>query len=310
MNNLFEKSDLVDIKNSLNLKISGENYIEIETMVNSLIALNNILKSASEEIYPNLETKMVIDKVEPGNSITTFLTILGAVLGISADSITVAKTIVSIFQLRKHLKGEKPKKVTTIVNDSENVIVQNIDGTNNTVNINVFNTYVSNPSIEQNLNKFGKDLSSTNRTSFELLETTENNLEDPGFVSFDKGDIESLTKKIPVNEIDVDPEDVLTKETLYLVTAKYNSTAMWDFTMSDGQRISAQIHDINFLNKVNSGMIGTTGKTEMKVDLLTVINKGLTTSNRKIKTRYYIKKVHEISNPFDGETPTLFDYIL
>lgn len=308
MDNFFNDMDLFELEEKLNLRISGDNFIELETLVTSLTTLSSIVKSASDDLFPNSDIKVVIDKIEPGNSITTYLSVIGQVVAIGAGSITIIKAIVHLFKLRKNLKGEKPKNITTNVNDSEKVIVQNHIGEKSEVNVDILKIYLTNPSIEQNLNKLGKDLTSTNRSSFEFKETTKNTFEEAEHVSFDKNDIEALTKKIPVNEIDVDPEEVLTREILYLVTAKYNSNAMWDFIMSDGQRISAQIHDISFLNGINSGRIGTTGKTELEVELLTVINKGLTTSDRKIKTRYYIKKVHKLRNPYDGEQPTLFDF--
>ncbi len=157
-------SSMTDFK----VKFDGSpQYIDAQTLINSLFNLSAAIQEINRELQPDSHIEIKIRAVEPG-SFWLDLTILGETIpnlftneNLDTGSKIIA-TLVGLFTLRKFLKGEKPKEITSqkdnkikIENNNGQIIVvegsvYNLNDKNKIVEkavTNTFETLEADPSV-------------------------------------------------------------------------------------------------------------------------------------------------------------------
>lgn len=114
-------------KSNFSISFGGENEIEVKTLVNSLKTVMNLIEYVSKEIEGCNDIKIKIKDTQKGSFEVNFEVIASVIPFIfTVQNINLAKTcietICGLINIKKHLKGEKPKKVER---EGGNVIIEN-----------------------------------------------------------------------------------------------------------------------------------------------------------------------------------------
>ena len=126
----------------LTFKLEGENELNVRNFSEMLIGTENILKKITNVTKDNTSLELKIVAIKEGSFEFDLLAILGTLPELFQGIITAYDLIESFLEwiyFKNWLKGEEIKEM---VSNENNVIVNKVDGTNNTItnniNINIF----------------------------------------------------------------------------------------------------------------------------------------------------------------------------
>lgn len=286
-------------KESLKIRFNGADEINLETLTSSLHSTLDCLRIVADDILTKEDScKFVVKNVEKGSFIididvlkeiaTTFIPVIS----------TVAGTVLTIFKIRQHLKGKKPKEVKKD-NDNQTTIV-NVDGKNQTINTNVFNVYTSNPEIERKLAQLSDVIAKDDKRTSLVLEENDDNGKTIERVSYTQEEVASTTTPVDMSEYAQDIEESVNDIWLKIKKLYLQGNAKWDFYTDIGsQTICAVIEDNEFLEKIHNNAIYVVAETRLFVKLK-VIRKIDKQGKQLDRKQYFITKVLEIIQPKDG----------
>ncbi|MHB7978919.1 hypothetical protein CF067_00955 [Clostridium sporogenes] len=272
---------------NFSLCLGGKKDIEINTLIKTLEhtveLMNWIINKQNKHSYAKIAVK--------GTKEGSFVVDLSALVAITPtlftlQNINLAKTCVDtmcgMINLKKHLKGEKPKKVEKI---SEGVKIENKDCKEM-----VFNNYTFNLYNEDSDKIISKVFNNCKRDSFSIKEEEKNKV----FVQ--KKEFENMVKEI---DFSTEEQIITNVNTVELQIRKPDLTGntQWEFIYNNN--IKATIQDQKFLDKVHKGEISINAKTRIRAELQieTVLNE----KNDILKTNYTVVKVIEIIKYADNQ---------
>lgn len=276
------------------IKFEGENDIYLDTLASSLNATIDSLKIiADQALSENDFCKFKVVNIQKGSFevvIQTIQEIAPQLLVVIPAANSVLNIFNTIWEIRKHLKGEVPKSIEHIENQ---VKIENNDGTIQIFNHAVFNIYAKNPSIEKELANLSKAVSDdTLRNGLNL--TYIDNAGEKADVSIPKDELRLLSNPIDVESFSNDTTENIMVTDVTVHKPDLIGDSKWNLFLNNS-RITAEIEDKYFLNRVRAGDILFSGNTKMNVTLVSRFKsttEGLPEPNTK--ATYRITKVHRV----------------
>lgn len=281
--NTFIKSEA-----QFTFELEGESYLDATTLSR---ILDNTVQVVNEVVQGDKDTfvNLKITKFSTGSFDIDFQAIAEQIENIITDPKTVAAGIVSAvvgaFEIVKHLKGEKPKK---IIAKGDNTQITNTDGDTLTVDNSIANKFFDNAEIENavvNIVTVVRD--DTERPGFKIKSKT--NVNNDKVIEYKRSDFEVIS---PVVEKMIDEEqEVLVNEVdAVLVIRKPDlvGDSKWGFIYNT--YIDAAIEDKDWIENVREKNIkfGKNMRLPVKLRIETKLTKDGALTN---DTTYTITKV-------------------
>lgn len=276
------------------IKFEGENDIDLETLALSLNSTIDALKSIADEVLTENDfCKFKVVNIQKGS----FEIVIKTIQEIAPQLFTVApqiESVLSIFKtiwdVRKHLKGEVPKKIE---HADDKVKIENNEGTVNVFNSEAVNIYINHPSIEKELAEFSKVVSE-DLTREGLTLSYTNNSGRKQDINVSKNELRSLSHPVDVEKLNEDLKENIMETDVIVHKPDLIGDSKWNLFLNT-TRITANIEDKVFLERVRAGEILFSGNTTMQVTIVSryrVNQQGLPES--RSKATYRITKVHKV----------------
>ncbi|RPH99066.1 MAG: hypothetical protein EHM72_12190 [Calditrichaeota bacterium] len=234
------------------LKFDGPaNEIEAVTFLKSLSGVTSIVEEVNDELQTGSRLRITIKSLEKGSfivnigigtfdigAIQTFLSKL------SLDTVQkIITCFVSILNLRKLLKGEKPKEIKD--SGSEYQLTTN-RGTIINVDKITYNIYLNNDKVNDAVGIAFEALDSDHAvTGFEVLDGQQNKL----FEAV-REDFEGMSQTLVSEE--VNKKTITAVAVLNIYKVIFDNKYKWEFYLK-GNKISANICDADFFKRIDSG---------------------------------------------------------
>lgn len=279
---MHEKSEA-----KFSMHFGGEKEIDLRTLITSLDGtvelINNVANAQDKDAFVKInvtgtrEGSFVIDLAAIASTAHTLLT---------KENVNFAKTCIDsvcgLFTIKKHLRGENPKKIES---SGDNVAIENVHAEKIEVNVNTYNLYT-----EDNDKVISKIFTNCNRDYVKV--------EDGGGreVFIDKIDFDNMRKKISLD--DTIEEQIIVnavKTNLTIKRPDLTGNSQWDLVYSrNGNQkiIKATIEDKKFLYDVHNAKISVNAKTSISVELETTVR--INEIGETDKQLYAIKKVFHV----------------
>lgn len=277
----YEKSE-----SSFSFEFGGEEGIDAKTFSQTIDNVVESLKYITTEKEPEAYVKLKIKSAGTGSFDVFLSAIVEYIPNILNQGVLMAATIVNIYlgilQIKKHLRGEKPKAVNYIRGKAE-IINQDDKSLSKTESIT--RTYFENNRIDNlTVNLFSaldKD-----RERKDLIVRKEGKKE----LEIKKEEFPQMAKEIiePVDTIKIRQEVVSTE--LLIRSLHLYGTAMWEFRFA-GKRIEAKISDENWRDKVNKREVEFRTGDKIPVEMLIEYDLDKNDSPIEDSYRYEILKV-------------------
>lgn len=243
----YKGEDFIMNTEKLVLRFGGENEIDLETLSISLNSTVMVLNDLAREVVSeNDYCKFKVENIEKGSFIVEIRQILELAPALLPYVPSVLTTFKTILDIRKMLKGEKPKSISK---ENGMVSITSRDGVVYNANEMIFNIYTSNDNIEKELAKMSKcvvkdnarsDLSFgfQNEDGYEKIEMSKEELI-PLSKAQDVGSFnENIQENIMITDIKIRKPDLI-------------GDSKWQFVLN-GKSIYADILDQEFLSKVHA----------------------------------------------------------
>jgi hypothetical protein len=202
----------------------------------------------------------------------------------------VLGTFLTILEIKKHFKGDKPKEVKRIGNEVE---ITNYKNEKKIVNNYAFNIYASNPIIDKSLSRgFAKLNEDSERRDLVFKITDEE--EQQSVIDFSENDIKGAKNSIPVESLLENTDETQSETTLTIIKPDFRGNSKWEFYYCN-TRINAKIADEEFMNKVHNSEYNFGCSTKLRVMLsqtFAVNNVGLPVESSH--SVYIVKKVIKV----------------
>ena len=276
------------------IKFEGENDIYLETLALSLNSTINTLKSISDEVLSENDfCKFKVINIQKGS----FEIVIQTIQAIAPQLFAVApqiESVVSIFKtiwdIRKHLKGELPKKIEQV---DDKVKVENNEGAVNVFNSKSVNVYINNPAIEKALAELSKTVSEDSTRNGLSLSYVDSGGEKQDVI-IPKNELRLLSRPIDVEKLGSNMVENVMITDVIVHKPDLIGDSKWNLFLN-ASRIAANIEDRTFLEQVRAGEILFSGKTTMQVTLVSrfkVNQQGQPEPG--VKPSYKIIKVHKV----------------
>lgn len=275
-------------------EFGGENEIDANVVIETITSVAESIQHITNKIEPDAYVKVKVSSFECGSFDINLKAIAECAKTLfNADNIQIASLIVDTFvgciKIKEHLKGEKPKSVTTKDNQT---VITNHKGEKLTKDKNVAKTYFRDAQIDKSItNVFNVMVVDGSRDSL-TVKQGENNV-----IKIEKGDFVDMAKNI-VTDDDMIEETITNIANVDLLLKKPDllGKSKWGFVLD--KNIEAAIADEEWLKKVNSGQVKLYAGVKIPVKLL--IEADLDEQRNPIATRYTVLKVTgDIIEPVD-----------
>jgi len=264
-----DKQQLEELKQSVTYTFQYDTdfeAIDLNTLLLSQIHFSTVLNEIKNEVAPDSNLSIKIKPLEKGSVPFDIIldvsfwenlfsqTNVANLIGYASGIVTV---LVGVIQIRKDLKGKKPKKIE-IKNDK--VIITSDDVTIE-VDRKAYEIYEKNPVIDQALRKSFKAIEEDEGVSgIKILDKNKNPL-----VNIPRSSFDDLTEPNEIFEEQVVKDD-LKRESLTVIKLVFEKGYKWQFYMKSGRKISAYVKDDNFMKIIDKGERFAKGDT-LIVDL-------------------------------------------
>lgn len=289
----------------LTLKFDGTNEISLETLRQCLdITLDTMKFVADRNLTDKDYCRMVVQDVRKGSFVIDIGLVVDIATGIITGISSLAGIVISIFKLRKHLKGKEPKKIHK---EENGVKIENCEGNIISVNYATYNTYVIDNSTEKSLARFSEILAKDTERSGFTIERLNDKGEKLDEVTFTKDDLQSTATALDVEKFEDNITERYSNMWLKVSKAAYIGESKWEFiTWDESMRISASIDDKAFLQKFRTSEIFLTPNTLLEVRLRSRV-KTDESGNVTSKPIYSITQVLRLEDRITGKQISLFD---
>lgn len=300
--------------NEFNLTFGGKNYLDVHSFTDSLLLVNDMLLEINKELGTNKKVELTVkayddccfdiylqliaDAVEVGKSIDILKD--GTSLVVACE---IIKTFTSFLNLKKHLKGKKPKKVVEI--NGGNYKITNENGDTHIYNAPVYNISVNNHNANEKLDKLFDGINKT--PSIESITIKDNKKENMFEAKKDDGDFKIMLDDNPL----LDKEDGKTRDkdkknailTVYNII--FDDTRQWEFFYK-GNRIPVKLKAVKFIDDVLSRKQALLNGDKLKCDLV-IYQKYNEIAKVWENKKYSIVEVHDVITPEQQEKLNLDD---
>jgi hypothetical protein len=286
----------LQIKERLDYRYKGKNYIEAFTLYNSQLHFLNAIVEIQKKSFPEFSLKIEVVPAEKGSHLVPIIFELIPIAGLFAgtsvkEGVEYIKSIIDFFKalidIHVELKGERPIK-ETIVNDESTKVDF---GNNNSFHVNtmVFNFYKENPHTISEINQSFKALE--NNKEVEGIEITTENKE--SLLDVNKPDFTALANQSPYIKQQEEEYKDRFNVTVFVKTTNFypikGKIWIWEF-IYNGLPIKAKITDAAFADLINNGTRFGQGD-RLEVDLRVHYKDDSRLKTLVIKS-YEITKVH------------------
>lgn len=239
-----KKIECFESTDTFKLSLGGANTIDAEiftSIMNDIIAL---VKEALNVVEPNCFARMDIRATEPGSFVTIIDTIVKYSPNLfNAENLAVAthliEATVGFIEIKKHLKGTKPKSITP---EENNLIIKNSHDECLIVPEKVGNAYFQNNTIQKLIINIVNKAEEGDRDNIALITPTKNLL------------VNNSEYKDMATSIDTQRNNIVTQEPfpvkLPLKKADFVGDSKWEFIFN--KVISVKIIDEDFMRKVRT----------------------------------------------------------
>ena len=168
----------------MKIRYGGDNTIDANTYINSLLHFTNIVEEVNKAISDEQKVEVRIKANEPGSFIVDLIVWCqdnqdGIKRIFTKENMSyareVVKTVGEAYKVAKHLLGKKPKEIKS---DGEGLQIQNVAGNFQYFDLRGANLYLKNPiikeAIAQEFETLEMDKSVTN---IELLDENDNEIQ-------------------------------------------------------------------------------------------------------------------------------------
>lgn len=244
---VMKSSDFLESIESFNVSFGGKNSIDAESFYKIIDDTVSLVKASANAVDPSCFIKLEIKANEKGS----FKTVIDVITRHSPDLLyvsSVAKNItqgfINYFEIKRHLKGKKAKKVNSVNKDIE---IYNQSNEILRVPQNIGKSYFENSKVDNSVINITNNVYHDRRDDF-CIET-----ENKKF-TMDKSEYRDMSASVvdeePVVEtVTNEPIDVK----LLLKKPDLLGDSKWEFMYI--KKIAVKICDENFLEKLRSGKI-------------------------------------------------------
>ncbi|WP_071304472.1 hypothetical protein [Francisella tularensis] len=251
----MEKKEYIESKESLYINVGGDNSIDSDVLVDILKNTAYLLDVSSNVLCSNSYVKLSVKSTQQGS----FEFVTDVVTKYAPDLLqaieygcVIIGGVASFISIKKHLLGEKPRKITTYGNKTD---IENVDGNVITVDKYIANEFFSNNKIENSIINITNHIGNNKRDSYNLTSKNSN-------VSINKDDALLMRKRVvtPEDEIsevaELKSENVVT-DYYRLLTPTSKRGIKWEFLDNDAKIKCIMSDDVFFdsyvLNNVRLG---------------------------------------------------------
>ncbi len=241
--------------NEFNITLGGNiEQLDINDFVSNLLNINDIIQEINIELKTSKKINVTIKPVKKG-SFDIFLQLfadavqVGMVAGFFHGnnpevSIAIIKTFITIFKVKKFLKGEEPKSIQEV--ESNNVKIENNDGNIIIIEKQVINIITKNSEIDKKTRKIFRNID--NNPDISSLEIKD--MKGDEIFEATKDEFKDLAKESKI--LSIIPETfkikVVKKASLSIFKIVFDGNRKWEFFYM-GIKISALIKDESWLQK-------------------------------------------------------------
>ncbi|AUM91526.1 hypothetical protein [Clostridium botulinum] len=279
-------------ESNFSICFGGSNEIEAESLIRTLEYTLELINYAVNEKEKDAYIKINVKGTRKGSFEVQLMALAGFLPTlITPSNIDLAKTCIDsvcgILNIKKHLKGAKPKSVTS---KDGCVNIENLNCEKIEVNLPTYNLY-----SEKSDKILSKIFTGLDRESFAIKQ------ENKSKVLINNDEFDNMKKEIVLDKI----EDyrIIKNETKVELSIKkpdLTGNSQWEFTYPlKNKIIKSAIEDTEFINKVHLGDIVVSAKTTILVRLQ--VETYLDEINEKVKEIFTIKEVIEVKQNIDEQ---------
>lgn len=268
-----------------NIIFGGENEIDATLLIDTMKEVVESLQYITTKIEPGASIKVNISSFQAGSFEIKLKTIVELAKSIPwKENLGVAATMVTILkgslEIKKHLKGKRPKKVEYKENSA---IIINKDSQKLETNKAIAETYLNDSKVDKNITNIFNIVNTDGNRNSVIIKQGEDNI-----VEIKSNEFVEMSKPIITDE-DLIVETLAHTLELNLLLKKPDliGRSKWDFILD--KTIPVSIADEEWLREVNSGRIKLSGGVKIPVKLH--IENGLDKDGDIIDTKYTILKV-------------------
>jgi len=257
------KNEIID--SDFKIKFDGQQHqVDAQVLISSLIHTTTVIQELNKHFNTGKKIEIKVKALEKGSflvHIELLETAFDSLKNLfTKDNLIFASAIISglvgLIEIKKHLRGKKPKKVniegstTIIINENNNIL---------NISSEIYTIYetniVVNDALSQNFDVLDNDPAIT---AFEITDKKEN-----PYIRVERTDFKDLTLKSEF--IDENKKQIIELARLNIVRLSFEENLKWDFYYR-GNKISARITDPNFYDLINKGESFAKGDT-LEVEL-------------------------------------------
>ena len=289
------------------IKFEGQTHqIDINTLTSSLLVFSESLKEINGELKTGKNVEIKIEALSPGSfevyaiiSAINHSDLLSAVSTAGGDMAAIVAVYTGIVKLRSWLRKEGNQELSDLKEENGVTTIKTKTGSIYFCPSVVYNTYNGSQSVNDAISD-----------QFRILE------EDPAIggltisaeresFSIQKEEFTTLAQKVDIPG-ENKRKETKNSQTVFIVkpVLEKNSTRRWEFIWT-GNRISANITDIGFLEKMEQGeyRFGTGDKLVVDLQISQVLNP---VYNAWMNESYQITLIHHHIPKTNPITPRLF----
>ncbi len=289
--------------NEFNLTFGGRDDLEIHSFTTSLLIINDLLKEINSDLGTNKKIELSV-KAYNSCCFDVYLQLVAdaAAIGMTAglfdsNNLKIAheiiEALVSILNLKKALKGEKPKEIMDI--EENRVKIEDNHGNIFILEKPVFNIFTKNEEVNDKIESLFDAVGKI--PSVESL-TIKDNANKKVFDALkENGDFKVLTKDNPIIEslderfADKPVPDVV----LSVFSIVFDDTRQWEF-FYEGNRVPVKLKDPDFIDNVLMRKVTLLNGDKLRCDII-IHQKFNEIAQVYENKKYSIIKVHEIITP-------------
>jgi len=280
------------------ISFDGENEIEASLLGLSISNLAFVINEIVAEDATEPQCKLKVSAFRKGSFEILFALAVISIGQISSlystgDALSVIGVLKGIFDVKKLLKGEKPKAVEDDVKEGY-VRVISKDGTDISAPLGV-KILFSNPVVEMKITQISQAIDTHNPEGGFSLSTGNE------IIHYNHSDIEDMSQTIPITEYGPTDTVQVSELTLPILKIALQGDAAWSFRFGT-RAIKANIEDRDFLKIVHIGQVSFKAGDKLSVEL--IITTRFSDEGIPIRESYSILKVYghiPASNQINGE---------
>jgi hypothetical protein len=241
--------DLIQSQASFGFHLDGESEIDAELLADTIHNMAELTKEVSSQENPEAYLKMNVTAFKNGSFEIAFSAICQVANKIGQNPVTAATfaaavvgTVKSIFEIKKLVKGEKPKSITEAGKDE--IKVENNEG-QSIIAPRASGSVLTNIKIDQLVVNVAQDVKQHNLNGGFTFSTSNGNLD----CSAD--DVRNISKALPIDEESICKRFRFEAD-LPIKKADFLGISAWEFKYKD-HTMKATINDDEWVAEIHNG---------------------------------------------------------